>query len=106
MRALVVGPKLLIADESTGMLAASLWVTMLNLLMDLRQQHNVSILFITHDLGQAYYLSAHVLVMSQGKLVEQGPVEQMLSNPQTEYTKMLMASVPLLHGRGHFMDAK
>ncbi len=98
-RALVVGPKMLVADEPTSMLDASLRVTVLNQLMDLRKQHNMSILFITHDLGQAYYLSDRVLVMYHGQLVEQGPVEQVLLNPQHEYTKRLMADVPLLHGR-------
>ncbi len=98
-RALVVGPELLIADEPTSMLDASLRVTVLNLLMDLRQQHNMSILFITHDLGQAYYVSDRVLVMYRGQIVEQGPVEEVLSHPQHEYTKRLMSDVPLLHGR-------
>ncbi len=98
-RALVVGPELLVADEPTSMLDASLRVTVLNLLLDLRKQHNMSILFITHDLGQAYYISDRILVMYHGQLVEQGPVEQVLANPQHEYTKRLMADVPLLHGR-------
>lgn len=98
-RALVTGPELLVADEPTSMLDASLRVTVLNLLMDLRKDHNMSILFITHDLGQAYYISDRILVMYHGELVEQGPVEQVLSNPQHEYTKRLMTDVPLLHGR-------
>ena len=98
-RALVVHPDLLIADEPTSMLDASLRVTVLNLMMDLRKQHNMSIVFITHDLGQAYYMSDRVLVMYHGQIVEQGPVEQVLLNPQHEYTKRLMADVPLLHGR-------
>lgn len=98
-RALAIGPELLIADEPTSMIDASLRVTVLNLLMDLRKQHNMSILFITHDLGQTYYVSDRVLVMYQGQLVEQGPVEQVLSNPQHDYTKRLMNDVPLLHGR-------
>lgn len=98
-RGLVVGPKLLIADEPTSMLDASLRVTVLNLLMDLRKQHNLSIMFITHDLGQAYYISDRILVMYLGQLVEQGPVDQVIEHPQHEYTKRLMSDVPLLHGR-------
>ena len=98
-RALVVGPDLLVADEPTSMLDASLRVTVLNLLMDLRKQHNMTILFITHDLGQAYYISDRILVMYQGQIVEQGPVDTVLDNPQHEYTKRLMEDVPLLHGR-------
>lgn len=106
-RALAVDPQVLIADEPTSMLDASLRVTVLNLLTDLRAQHNMTILFITHDLGQAYYISDRILVMYHGKLVEQGPVEEVLSNPQHEYTQRLMADVPLLHGRSSFMeDAK
>lgn len=99
-RALVVDPVLLIADEPTSMLDASLRVTVLNLLQDLRQRHNMSILFITHDLGQANYLSDRILVMYQGELVEQGTVENILANPQHEYTKRLLADVPRLQGRG------
>ncbi len=98
-RALVVGPELLIADEPTSMLDASLRVTVLNLLMDLRKEHNMSILFITHDLGQAYYVSDRILVMYKGQFVEQGPVDEVLSHPQHDYTKRLMSDVPLLHGR-------
>ena len=98
-RALMVSPELLIADEPTSMLDASLRVTVLNLLKDLRDQRHMTILFITHDLGQAYYVSDRVLVMYQGQLVEQGPVEEVLQNPQHDYTKRLMADVPLLRGR-------
>lgn len=95
-RALVVGPELLIADEPTSMLDASLRVTILNLLLDLRKRHNMGILFITHDLGQANYVSDRILVMYQGELVEQGPVEEVLANPQHEYTQRLLADVPRL----------
>lgn len=103
-RALVVNPKLLVADEPTSMLDASLRVTALNLMMDLRKKHNMSIAFITHDLGQAYYMSDRVLVMYHGQIVEQGPVEEVLLNPQHEYTKRLMADVPLLNGRNSILQ--
>ncbi len=95
-RALLVRPALLVADEPTSMLDASLRVTILNLLMDLREQHNMAILFITHDLGQAYYVSDRILVMHRGKLVEQGTVEDVLSSPQHPYTQQLLADVPKL----------
>jgi peptide/nickel transport system ATP-binding protein len=103
-RALVVSPELLIADEPTSMLDASLRVTVLNLLRDLRQQHNMTILFITHDLGQAYYLSDRILVMYHGELVEQGPVETVMANPQHGYTQRLLADVPRLHGWGAVLN--
>ena len=104
-RALIVGPSLLVADEPTSMLDASLRVTVLNLLMDLRRQHKMTILFITHDLGQAYYISDRILVMYHGELVEQGPPERVLGNPQHDYTKRLMTDVPLLHGRESILAA-
>lgn len=96
-RALVVGPKLLIADEPTSMLDASLRVTVLNMLLALRDQHNMGIMFITHDLGQAYYVSDRIMVMYRGEMVEQGSVETVLTNPQHEYTQRLLADVPRLH---------
>ncbi len=99
-RALVVGPELLIADEPTSMLDASLRVTVLNLLRDVGQRHNMSVLFITHDLGQAYYVCDRVLVMYRGELVEQGGVQEVLAAPQHEYTRRLLADVPRLHGWG------
>jgi len=86
----VTGPALLIADKPASMLDASLWVTVLNLLADLRKRHNMSIFFMAHDLGQAYYASDRSLVMYHGGLVEQGPVERVL------------ADVPRLHGWGRF----
>jgi peptide/nickel transport system ATP-binding protein len=103
-RALVVGPELLIADEPTSMLDASLRVTVLNLLLDLRERHNMGILFITHDLGQAYYLSDRVLVLYHGELVEQGSCMKVLGSPQHEYTRRLLADVPRLHGWGAVMQ--
>jgi len=99
-RALVVGPEILIADEPTSMLDASLRVTVLNLLRDAGRRHNMSVVFITHDLGQAYYACDRVLVMYQGRLVEQGAIEEVLSQPQHEYTRRLLADVPRLHGWG------
>lgn len=98
-RALVVGPELLIADEPTSMLDASLRVTVLNLLLNLRKRHNMTILFITHDLGQANYVADRLLVMYHGQLVEQGPVADVLANPQHDYTRRLLADVPRLHGK-------
>lgn len=96
-RALMLQPKLLIADEPTSALDASLRVGVLNLLQDLRRQYDMSILFITHDIGQAYYLCDRMLVMYQGELVEQGSVEEVVSKPEHPYTQRLLADVPKLH---------
>lgn len=97
-RALLVDPKMLIADESTSALDASLRVTILNVLKDLRDRLNLSVMFITHDIGQAYYLADRVFVMYQGEMVEQGPTEKVLERPQHEYTRRLLADVPRLEG--------
>ncbi len=97
-RALLVDPRLLIADESTSALDASLRVTILNVLKDLSQRLNLSVLFITHDIGQAYYLADRVFVMYRGEMVEQGPTETVLQFPQHDYTKRLLADVPRLEG--------
>jgi peptide/nickel transport system ATP-binding protein len=99
-RALLVGPRLLIADEPTSMLDASLRVTILNLLRALRDDLGMTVLFITHDLGQAGYVSDRLLVMSKGELVESGKTDDVLWNPQHEYTRGLLADVPRLHPNG------
>jgi peptide/nickel transport system ATP-binding protein len=96
-RALMLQPKLLVADEPTSALDASLRVNVLNLLSDLRAQYEMSILFITHDIGQAYYLCDRMLVMYQGELVEQGTVEEVVRSAQHPYTQRLLADVPKLH---------
>lgn len=99
-RALLVDPKILIADESTSALDASLRVTILNVLRELRDRLGMTVLFITHDIGQANYISDRVFVMYQGEMVEQGSVDEVLSNPQHEYTQRLLADVPRLGGWG------
>jgi len=96
-RALLVGPALLIADEITSMIDASTRVDVLNELLRLKEMEKISILFITHDIGQAYYVADRVAVMWKGKIVEEGPVEKVFFDPTSEYTINLIASVPKLH---------
>jgi peptide/nickel transport system ATP-binding protein len=96
-RALMMRPKLLIADEATSMLDASLRVNVLNVLKDLREELGITVLFITHDIGQACYLADRVLVMEHGVMVEQGTTDEVIFNPQHEYTQRLLADVPKLH---------
>ena len=96
-RALMMRPKLLVADEATSMLDASLRVNVLNVLTDLRDQLGMTVLFITHDIGQACYVADRVLVMEHGVMVEQGRAEDVIFNPQHEYTQRLLSDVPKLH---------
>lgn len=96
-RALMLSPKLLIADEPTSMLDASLRVSILNQLKDVRDATRTTLLLITHDLGQAYYVSDRLLVMYKGELVDTGPTEQVVAESQHPYTRALIADVPTLH---------
>jgi ABC-type oligopeptide transport system ATPase subunit len=99
-RALLLSPKLLIADEATSMLDASLRANILNVLSDLRSEVGLTVLFITHDIGQACYIADRVLVMSNGMMVEQGKTDEVIFNPTHPYTKRLLADVPKLHPGG------
>ena len=99
-RALLVDPKILIADESTSALDASLRVTVLNVLRELRERLQMTVLFVTHDIGQANYISDRMFVMYRGQMVEQGKTEEVLRNPHHEYTQRLLADVPRLGSWG------
>ncbi len=97
-RALMMNPKVLLADEATSMLDASLRVSALNVLQDLRSRLGLTVLFITHDIGQACYLADEVIVMENGLVVERGITDDVIFNPQNAYTKRLLADVPDLKG--------
>lgn len=92
-------PRVLIADEPTTALDVTVQKTILELMQKLQQQHNMGILFITHDLGVIAELADQVVVMYKGKIVEQGPVLDIFSNPQHPYTKSLLACRPPLDFR-------
>jgi len=96
-RALLIKPKILMADEITSMIDASTRVDILNELKLLKEKENMSILFITHDIGQAYYISDRVAVMWKGRIVEEGIPDEILFNPKADYTRNLIKSVPKIH---------
>lgn len=93
-RALMVNPMLLVADEPVSMLDASLRVFVLNLFRKLKEEKQLYIIYITHDLATAYYISDYIGVMLRGCLVEVGPAEKVLLNPLHPYTVLLKESVP------------
>lgn len=95
-RALAVDPKLIVCDEPTSALDVSVQAQIIRLLKELQQEKGVSYLFITHDLAVVAEVADEVAVMFQGKIIEQGPVEQVLSRPQQAYTQKLIAAVPVL----------
>ncbi|MBN2146418.1 MAG: ABC transporter ATP-binding protein [Anaerolineales bacterium] len=93
-RALLTDPKLLIADEPVSMVDASLRMSIVNLFKKLRDEYSVSVLYITHDLATAYYVSDRIAIMFRGNIVEMGAVEQVLSEPKHPYTQLLRESIP------------
>jgi peptide/nickel transport system ATP-binding protein len=93
-RALITNPSLLVADEPVSMLDASLRMSIVNLLMELKQRKDVSVIYITHDLATAYYVADHIAIMLRGWIVEMGSVEKVLGNPLHPYTQLLRRSVP------------
>lgn len=95
-RALAVEPELIICDEPTSALDVTVRAQVLALLEDLQQKYQISYLFITHDLSIIPSIAHKVAVMQNGKVVEQGTVEEVMHNPQHEYTKQLLNSAPEL----------
>jgi peptide/nickel transport system ATP-binding protein len=93
-RALAVEPKVLLADEPTSMLDVSIRIGILNLMLDLKEQHEIAFLYVTHDLASARYLADDILVMYAGQIVERGPVDDVLADPLHPYTRLLLSAVP------------
>ncbi|MBL7163471.1 MAG: ATP-binding cassette domain-containing protein [Anaerolineales bacterium] len=92
--ALVMNPLYLVADEPVSMLDVSIRAEILNLLLRLRDEHQITMLYITHDLASAAYIADQVAVMYLGAIVEKGPAKAVLSNPQHPYTRSLMSVIP------------
>jgi peptide/nickel transport system ATP-binding protein len=95
-RALITRPKLLICDEPVSMLDASVQSQVLDLMLQLKEEFDLTYLFITHDLWLARFLCDRIAVMNGGKIVELGQTKQIFTNPQHPYTKTLLAAAPLL----------
>ena len=93
-RALMLSPKLLIADEPVSMVDASLRATILKNIHDLKDKHGISILYITHDLATAYHVSDYVMVLYLGRVVEAGPPKEVIGRPTHPYTRLLIDSIP------------
>lgn len=101
-RALISEPSLIVADEPVSMVDASLRMSIVNLFKTLRDEFNVSIVYITHDLATAYYVSDNILIMRKGEIVEQGPARRVLDNPTHAYSQLLKDSLlaPDVGGKG------
>lgn len=95
-RALAVSPRFIVCDEPVSALDVSVQASIVNLLQDLQEELGLAYLFIAHDLGVVEHMSAKVLVMYRGAIVESGTPEAIYGDPQHEYTKKLLAAVPTL----------
>jgi len=96
-RALVLDPKLLIADEPTAFLDSSVQAKILRLLLTLQEQRGLSMLFITHDIAMARKVSDRIAVMLDGRIVEQGPANRVVTEPRHPYTQQLIGTASHLH---------
>ncbi|QOY35154.1 ABC transporter ATP-binding protein [Anaerobacillus isosaccharinicus] len=94
-RGIVLDPKILVADEPVSMLDVSIRAGILNLLRRLRKEMGLTMLYVSHDLSTIKYLCDRIAVMYLGKIVEIGPVDQVITNPQHPYTKTLISAVPV-----------
>ena len=93
-RALMLRPKLVVCDESVSALDVSVQAQVINLLEDLQEELGLTYIFVAHDLSVIRHIADRVLVMRHGRIVEQGPVENVFSAPKEDYTKLLLSAIP------------
>jgi len=96
-RIFLLKPKILLADEPTSMIDACSRATILDMLMQLRNEIGMTLIFITHDIGLAYYVSDSVYIMEHGKFVEHGSADDVILHPKEAYTQRLIRDVPKIH---------
>lgn len=96
-RVFLLKPKILLADEPTSMIDACSRATILDMLMQLRSEIGMTIIFITHDIGLAYYVSDSVYIMEHGKFVESGSADLVILHPKAAYTQRLINDVPKIY---------
>lgn len=96
-RIFLLKPKILLADEPTSMIDACSRATILDYLLKLRDETGMTLIFITHDIGLAYYVSDSVYIMEHGKFVESGPADEVILRPKEPYTRRLISDVPKIY---------
>jgi peptide/nickel transport system ATP-binding protein len=96
-RIFLLKPKILLADEPTSMIDACSRATILDYLMKLRDETGMTLIFITHDIGLAYYVSDSVYIMEHGKFVESGSADEVILRPKEPYTRRLISDVPKIY---------
>jgi len=105
-RIFLLKPKILLADEPTSMIDACSRATILDYLLKLRDEEGMTIIFITHDMGLAYYVSDTVFIMERGKIVEHGSADEVILNPKADYTVQLLNDIPKIHDPWEFSRNK
>ena len=93
-RIFILRPRVLVADEPTSMVDACSRASILEYLMKLKRDLEMTIVFITHDIGLAYYVSDSIFIMHKGKIVERGPPDDVTQSPKSEITKQLLDDIP------------
>lgn len=96
-RIFVLRPQVLIADEPTSMVDACVRANILDYLMKLKEELKMTIVFITHDIGLAYYVSDRLFIMHKGKIIEQGTPDEVTQSPKSEHTLQLLEDIPEIH---------
>lgn len=96
-RIFLLKPRILLADEPTSMIDACSRATILDMLMKLRNETGMTLIFITHDIGLAYYVSDSVYIMEHGKFVEHGSADEVILHPKEAYTQRLISDVPKIY---------
>ena len=101
-RALAAKPAILLADEPTSALDVTTQAQIIRQIVDVRNEYGVAVIIVTHNLGVASYMSNQIMVMKDGRMVEYGPRETVIGNPQHEYTRQLLAAVPVIGGKCYY----
>ena len=102
--AMIFSPKILLADEPTSALDVTTQAQIIRQIVDVRNEYNAAVIIVTHNLGVASYVSNKIMVMQGGKVVESGRREDVIGNPQHEYTKQLLRAVPVIGGEPYYAE--
>ena len=100
--AMIFSPKILLADEPTSALDVTTQAQIIRQIVDIRNEYKVAVIIVTHNIGVASYVSNKIMVMQGGKVVEYGKREDVIGNPQHEYTKQLLGAVPIIGGKCYY----
>ena len=99
---MIFSPKILLADEPTSALDVTTQAQIIRQIVDIRNEYKVAVIIVTHNIGVASYVSNKIMVMQGGKVVEYGKREDVIGNPQHEYTKQLLRAVPIIGGKCYY----